>query len=513
VKLAGNRSVYIGDGSPGIRGEVVTCAVVNVTAMQTAPDEHLGARPDACVKDAWLGSIDIGNGSPGVRGGIIACAVAEVTASISITTPYDHFGAGPDGRGGIPRCQRTCGGDGGPSVCGRILSPAVVYIKSIIVATPDKYFVSGPDGREPASRRNRGVAWDGSPDVGNGIKPATIVDIASAARTAPNKHFCSGPDGVVSDAGDGGAEVRTLFPGFRQRQCADWLISGIDEIRGVGAGGHDDATADDAGLASGGKDRCNSTGREIGGGDGRVGKFRTGYRTVRNSGCDVGRAGGIRSAGSHGVADRSKALVRGEHSESVGSVVEPDAKAQIGVNKEIGRDRDHAKCRVAKKGMKQTVRYTDVDDRCGRAAGAARAVVAPEREGSVAVDEGELELSGPGEVGAVYRDPSLVADERRNLCDEVGCGGAKKQGYGKQIEMFNHRCCVSMNNGIAHSNPHGSKSTVDCPGVREKKVGKLYGFQNLLELGVYPISVRKRNRRWKAHGFEKTKTPRVHRGV
>jgi hypothetical protein len=99
------------------------------------------------------------------------------------------------------------------------------------------------------------------------------------------------------------------------------------------------------------------------------------------------------------------------------------------------------------------------------------------------------------------------------LRDEIGRGSAKKQRDGEQMKMFNHKCGVSMNNGIAHSNPHGSRSTVDCPGVREKKVRKLYGFQNLLELGVYPIRARGGSRRCKAHRLEKTKTPRVHRGA
>ena len=90
-----------------------------------------------------------------------------------ISTPDDHFTAGPDCRVSLSGRGHVGGARGCPTVRAGIVSPAGVKIGVVITATPDDHFTAGPD---------RGVKGSGSGRVGGaGGYPTIRAGIVSPA--------------------------------------------------------------------------------------------------------------------------------------------------------------------------------------------------------------------------------------------------------------------------------------------------------------------------------------------
>ena len=62
-----------------------------------------------------------------------------------MSTPDDHFSAGPDRRVLVSSIRRVGGAGGRPTVRAGIVSSAGVKNEGIILPTPDDHFTAGPD--------------------------------------------------------------------------------------------------------------------------------------------------------------------------------------------------------------------------------------------------------------------------------------------------------------------------------------------------------------------------------
>ena len=107
--------------------------------------------------------------------------------------------------------------------------------------------------------------------------------------------------------------------------------------------------------------------------------------------------------------------------EAVCAVVEPDSQAHVAVGEDRRRDRQHVgERRVTEEDRVKALRNRD--GHCGNRFSAARAgaVIAPKGPGSLAVDQGKLELPGAVEVDAIGHDAALEVDELGHLRAERG---------------------------------------------------------------------------------------------
>ena len=123
---------------------------------------------------------------------------------VVVSTPDDHFAAGPyrnvilSGKGGIRGTSRY------PTVRARVISPACVKIDRRIAAdpSPDYHFAAGPHRRVRFSWGG-GVGGAGShPTIaGRIVSAASVAIVKRGVGTSPDDHFTAAPyRGVTSAA-------------------------------------------------------------------------------------------------------------------------------------------------------------------------------------------------------------------------------------------------------------------------------------------------------------------------
>ncbi len=131
------------------------------------------------------------------------------------------------------------------------------------------------------------------------------------------------------------------------------------------------------------------------------------------------RGNGIGGDGAIGeVTGRREALVGGEKLGAVGSVIEPDAQADVGIAPDAGGERGHVRDGgIAEQDGVEALRHGERDGVGRLGAVHARTVVAPIRGGAGGVDEGELKRARAVEVdrGIAHGHATLVIDQRRHL--------------------------------------------------------------------------------------------------
>jgi len=103
---------------------------------------------------------------------------AVVATIIKIPTPDDHFSASPDCRVQVSPSGRVGGAGGCPTVRAGIVSPAGVEIgaaNAARITTPDDHFTAGPECRVIVSGSGRAGGAGNCPIVGDGVVLAAGV--------------------------------------------------------------------------------------------------------------------------------------------------------------------------------------------------------------------------------------------------------------------------------------------------------------------------------------------------
>ena len=98
-----------------------------------------------------------------------------------MSTPDDHFAAGPDCRVSVSAGGRVGGAGGCPTIRAGIVSPAGVQKIVAIISAPDDHFTAGPDCRVSSSASGRVGGAGGRPTIGAGI-----VSAAGVQRAVPS---------------------------------------------------------------------------------------------------------------------------------------------------------------------------------------------------------------------------------------------------------------------------------------------------------------------------------------
>ena len=167
----------------------------HVDASKSAPDDHFTAGPDCRVNVSGSGRVSGAGGCPTVRAGIVSPAGVQKSrccrtrprrsfhcrsrlpcegfvqrarwwcwwlsncpcwdyicrqcskAGIHLSTPNDHFTAGPDCRVHVSASRRIGGAGGCPTIGAGIVSPAGIQRACRPRSTPDDHFTAGPDCR------------------------------------------------------------------------------------------------------------------------------------------------------------------------------------------------------------------------------------------------------------------------------------------------------------------------------------------------------------------------------
>ena len=187
------------------------------TVGNSTPDDHFSTSPDCRVRASGSGRVDGVCGCPTICSGIVSSAGVESdVATTAISTPDDHFPAGPDcrvkvsGSGGVG-CVGHC-----PAFSSRIVFPASVNaVKTgTDFTTPHNHFTTCPHRGviSPASWRVGCVS--GGPTIRVGIVSSASVEIA-AALTAPDDHFAASPDRRVMVSASGRIRGSRGYPTVR----------------------------------------------------------------------------------------------------------------------------------------------------------------------------------------------------------------------------------------------------------------------------------------------------------
>src|SRR5690606_16171567 len=114
MTVAPLRRAFIGDRFPAVRLGVVPAAGTEGTAVEAAPDHHLGAGPHRGMQRTRGRAFPASGRLPAVAGRPVAVACREPANAI-VTAPDDHFETGPYGRVAIARRGKVRATRGSPA--------------------------------------------------------------------------------------------------------------------------------------------------------------------------------------------------------------------------------------------------------------------------------------------------------------------------------------------------------------------------------------------------------------
>jgi hypothetical protein len=198
-------------GRPTIRGGIVSPTRVHIAvAIISTPDNHFFAGPNCRVVPSARRRVGNAGSGPAIRArSIPAASVQPVASTIErIPTPDDHFATCPDCCVTSPGDGRIGGAGGDPAIRSGIISRASVQLV-VVVSTPDNHFTASPNCRVGEACRGRVGNGESCPAIGGGIISPTGVQVTAIrdAAATPNDHFSAGPDCCVT--------VSSGWPGAR----------------------------------------------------------------------------------------------------------------------------------------------------------------------------------------------------------------------------------------------------------------------------------------------------------
>jgi hypothetical protein len=165
-------------GCPSVRARIVFPAIkknLAVTILST-PDDHFVAGPDCRMR--FSGLERRAGSCPTVAIGIVSPASVSVEKEVRSASPYDHFSAGPDRCVKRSPCGRIDDAGGCPAVVAGIISPAGVQrlvIGAAVISAPDDHLATSPHRRVRRSGIGRIGGAGCCPTVGAGIvSPASV---------------------------------------------------------------------------------------------------------------------------------------------------------------------------------------------------------------------------------------------------------------------------------------------------------------------------------------------------
>ena len=191
----------------------------------STPDDHFTAGPHCRVTVSGSGRVGGAGGCPTIRAGIVSPAGVEIAVAVASSTPDDHFTAGPDCRVRRSASGRVGGAGGCPTVRAGIVSPASVQKVWDAYSHPRRSFHCR--SRLPCDRLGQRARWScwwlsNYPCWDCISRQCSILRI----RSAPDDHFTAGPDCRVTVSGRGrigGARSPPLV-------CA-WRITRVGNFR------------------------------------------------------------------------------------------------------------------------------------------------------------------------------------------------------------------------------------------------------------------------------------------
>jgi hypothetical protein len=129
---------------------ISAAGIGNPATSTSAPDDHctscVASSPHCGVRasSGW-GAVGV-RCSPGIRTRNVLAASVNVLEE-SATTPDDHLSSGPNCRVTGSTIRRANGAGRGPTVSGRVVSPACVWkAKKFFLSAPDDHCTRGPHG-------------------------------------------------------------------------------------------------------------------------------------------------------------------------------------------------------------------------------------------------------------------------------------------------------------------------------------------------------------------------------
>jgi hypothetical protein len=154
---------------------------------------------------------------------ISPAGVQKKIAGVVVTSPSDHFGAGPDRRVS-PTCKRrVCSAGSRPTVNARIVSsPCVkIYRRATKNTSPDDHFTPVPNGRMRVSRRGRVGEGCCDPTVHAWVvRAAGVCVVERFIDATPDDHVIIGPYRRVS-----GPAKRDIYSASRRPTVRNGIIS------------------------------------------------------------------------------------------------------------------------------------------------------------------------------------------------------------------------------------------------------------------------------------------------
>ena len=219
-------------GGPRIRFGIVSSAGVRyAVVVLSTPYYHFTASPDCCVKAPGSWRIHSAGSCPTVHFRIVSPAGVHIVRDIigKITSPDNHFAAGPDCRV-VLSAKRRVGSTGDcPTIHARIVSPTRCRSAAVIRSTPDDHFATGPNSRVIGSTRWR--ARDSCPSVRRRIVSPAAQKADAGSRSTPYNHFAASPDHgeirLIPHTGDGRVGDTGSCPsiiGAARRLCRGWCL-------------------------------------------------------------------------------------------------------------------------------------------------------------------------------------------------------------------------------------------------------------------------------------------------
>jgi len=130
---------------------VSLASVQKAEAIITAPDDHFTAGPDCRVELACSGGIVGAGGYPIIRARRISPPGVQIgETSIRFSAPDDHFATRPDCGVSYPASWNVGRASGRPAIKNGIVPTSGVQPMAVTIdhiSTPDDHFTAGPDGR------------------------------------------------------------------------------------------------------------------------------------------------------------------------------------------------------------------------------------------------------------------------------------------------------------------------------------------------------------------------------
>ena len=179
--------------------------VFNVASRSlSTPDDHFTAGPDCRVNASASGRVGRAGGCPTIRAGIVSPAGVQTVAAIN-SAPNDHFTAGPDCRVTVSGRGRVGRAGGCPTIRAGIVSPAGVQIVHRHIHPKRSFHCRS---RLPCdTHRAVGalvVLVAVQLSVLGIVSPAGVRRLpVPSTVSAPDDHFTAGPDCRVTVSGRG----------------------------------------------------------------------------------------------------------------------------------------------------------------------------------------------------------------------------------------------------------------------------------------------------------------------